>query len=169
MAIIKKGSNVLFGSEFAIVTNLDSNKATIKFRDRNQTIKQVDIKDLQNIDEVKTMKKSELKKLIETTIQKILVNETLSKMPYSKSDDINTDKQILRAAILAEIDAINLYEQLANNTKNKKIKTVLLDIAKEEKTHIGELQTLLLEIDPEQEQELKVGKREVNKLSKSEE
>jgi len=39
----------------------------------------------------------------------------------------------------------------------------LLDIAREEKTHIGELQALLKEIDEEYAEELKNGKREVEK------
>ncbi|MEJ2268040.1 MAG: ferritin family protein [Nanoarchaeota archaeon] len=75
------------------------------------------------------------------------------------------DKEILRLGIIAELDAINLYEQLASKTKNAKLKKVLLDIAKEEKTHIGEFQTLLLELDKEQVQELENGKKEVEEMS----
>jgi rubrerythrin len=37
----------------------------------------------------------------------------------------------------------------------------LLDVAREEKTHIGEFQALLLELDPEQGPELEAGKEEV--------
>ncbi len=74
------------------------------------------------------------------------------------------DREILRVGMIAELDAVNLYEQLAAVTENKKIKEVLLDIAKEEKTHVGEFQTLLLEIDKEQEKELKKGKEEVEKI-----
>ena len=43
------------------------------------------------------------------------------------------DAQILRMAITAEIDAINLYEQMADSAKDKRIKLILLDVAKEEK------------------------------------
>lgn len=71
------------------------------------------------------------------------------------------EKEILRLGIIAELDAINLYEQLAAKSKNKKIKSVLLDIAKEEKTHVGEFQALLLELDKEQVRELAKGKEEV--------
>jgi rubrerythrin len=39
-----------------------------------------------------------------------------------------------------------------------------LDIAKEEKTHVGEFQALLLINDKEQEKELEEGKKEVNEL-----
>jgi rubrerythrin len=56
---------------------------------------------------------------------------------------------------------------MANLTKNENIKAVLLDIAKEEKTHIGEFQALLLQFDPQHKQELEAGAKEVEEeLSK---
>jgi len=76
------------------------------------------------------------------------------------------DKEILRLGMIAELDAVSLYEQLASKTENKKIKQVLLDIAKEEKTHVGEFQTLLLELDKEQVEELSNGKKEVEEMSR---
>ena len=36
------------------------------------------------------------------------------------------DKEIFRLGMIAELDAINLYGQLAAKTKNKNIKAVLL-------------------------------------------
>jgi len=39
--------------------------------------------------------------------------------------------------VSAELDAISLYEQLAAATENEDIKKILLDVAKEEKTHVG--------------------------------
>jgi rubrerythrin len=72
--------------------------------------------------------------------------------------------EILRASIIAELDAINLYEQFAAATDNTLLKKVLLEIAKEEKTHVGEFQALLLELDKEQIKELKEGKEEVEEL-----
>lgn len=95
----------------------------------------------------------------------------LSKIPFKmetlNSDDI--DRQILRVGLIAELDAINLYEQLAALTKDEKIKTVLLDIAREEKTHVGEFLALLLMNDEEQEDELEEGKEEVEELLEEEE
>lgn len=73
----------------------------------------------------------------------------------------------MRTAIIAELDAVNLYEQMAAMTRDREIKAVLLDIAKEEKTHIGEFQTLLLKKDQEQEKELEEGKKEVEALIKT--
>jgi rubrerythrin len=76
------------------------------------------------------------------------------------------DREILRVAIIAELDAVNLYEQLAAATENESIKKVLSEVAKEEKTHVGEFQTLLLKEDREQVEELEKGKEEVEELLK---
>jgi rubrerythrin len=87
----------------------------------------------------------------------------LSKIPINleriAKEDL--DREIFRAAIIAELDAVNLYEQMAALTDNTHIKTILLDIAKEEKTHVGEFQALLLMYDKQQEKELAEGKKEV--------
>ncbi len=89
----------------------------------------------------------------------------LSSFPIdlSKVKKENIDKEILRLGIIAELDAVNLYEQLAAYTANTNIKKVILDIAREEKTHIGEFQTLLLMLDKQQVNELEEGKKEVVK------
>lgn len=90
----------------------------------------------------------------------------LSKIPINleavTKEDI--DKEILRAAIIAELDAINLYEQMAALATNENIRKILLDVAKEEKTHVGEFQTLLLHEDKEQEKELEHGREEVKEI-----
>ncbi len=87
----------------------------------------------------------------------------LSSIPIdlAKVKKENIDKEILRAGIIAELDAINLYEQLAAMTENNDIKKVILDIAREEKTHVGEFQALLLMLDQQQVEELEEGKKEV--------
>jgi rubrerythrin len=68
--------------------------------------------------------------------------------------------------MIAELDAVSLYEQLAEMAENKDIKKVLLDIAKEEKTHMGEFEALLLELDHQQAQELINGQKEVKETKK---
>ena len=90
----------------------------------------------------------------------------LSQIPIDlkQVSQANLDKEILRAAIIAELDAVSLYEQLAGMTKNDHIKKILLDVAKEEKTHVGEFQTLLLRLDAEQKDELAHGEEEVEEL-----
>ena len=72
------------------------------------------------------------------------------------------DKEIARVGMIAELDAINLNEQMASLAEKEGIRKILLDIAKEEKTHMGEFQTLLLIEDSEQKKELEAGKKEVD-------
>ncbi len=92
----------------------------------------------------------------------------LSQLPIDltkvKPEDL--DREILRVGIIAELDAVNLYEQLAAKAQNPHIKEILLDIAKEEKTHVGEFQALLLKLDKEQVTELEEGKKEVEEMTK---
>lgn len=83
-----------------------------------------------------------------------------------KVEKIDINKEILRVGMIAELDAVNLYEQLAAMTDDKDIKEVLMDIAKEEKTHMGEFQAMLLRNDKQQIEELKKGKDEVDKTTK---
>ncbi len=73
--------------------------------------------------------------------------------------------EALRLAIIAELDAINLYLQLAERIGDERIRRVFLDIAREEKTHVGEFLALLKNIDPEQVEELKAGAEEVEELT----
>ena len=97
------------------------------------------------------------------------MNKLLSKIPVNLKNvaEGDIDKEILRAGIIAELDAVNLYEQMAALTKNKDIRAILLDIAKEEKTHVGEFQALLLRFDTQQKDELEAGAEEVEEeLSK---
>jgi len=91
----------------------------------------------------------------------------LSKMPIllEHINAGNRDKQILRAGLIAEYDAINLYEQMASLAESEDIKKVMLDVAKEEKEHVGEFQTLLLRMDEEQVEEMIGGKEEIKELT----
>ena len=90
----------------------------------------------------------------------------LSKIPIDigkvKKEDI--EKEVLRLAIIAELDAINLYEQMAAMVKDEKIRAVLGDVANEEKTHVGEFLTLLLKLDEKQVEEIEKGKKEVEEI-----
>ena len=91
----------------------------------------------------------------------------LSQIPINlekiKKEEI--DKEILRVGMIAELDAVSLYEQLAAMTENENIKKVLLDIAKEEKTHVGEFQALLNKEDKEYAKEMEEGEKEVEELT----
>jgi len=91
----------------------------------------------------------------------------LSQLPtnFEKVKKEDLDKEILRAGMIAELDAVSFYEQMAALTENGDIRKVLLDIAREEKTHIAEFETLLLRIDKEQVEENEKGKKEVEELT----
>ena len=90
----------------------------------------------------------------------------LSKIPIEldkiRAGDL--DKEVLRVGIIAELDAINLYEQMANMVRDERIRKVLLDIAREEKTHVGEFLEVLLRLDPEQAKELEEGEKEIKEI-----
>lgn len=73
--------------------------------------------------------------------------------------------QALRLSVIAELDAINLYLQLASCTDDQAARRVFEDIAKEEKTHVGEFLALLKSLDREQVEELVAGAEEVSKLT----
>lgn len=95
------------------------------------------------------------------------IEEMMSSIPFDNKG-LNVDTQILRIGIISEMDAISLYEQLANAATDERLKKTLLDIASEEKTHVGEFESLLKELDPEFEKELESGDKEVDLSSESE-
>ena len=80
--------------------------------------------------------------------------------------DTISNEEILRLAIIAELDAISLYEKMSEKTKNSGLKKLLLDISKEEKTHVGEFLKLLEEKDKEQKDELENGAEEAENIIK---
>jgi rubrerythrin len=95
-----------------------------------------------------------------------ILNELVSKNPI-EIEDIDPkrrDLEILRLSIIAEYDAVNLYEQFAEMANSSDIKKVLLDIAKEEKVHIAELETLLDDLDNEEEETNEEGEDEIEDL-----
>ncbi len=88
------------------------------------------------------------------------IPKSLSKV---RPEEIN--KEVLRAGMIAELDAISLYEQLAAMATDHGIRKVLADIANEEKTHLAEFETMLLRMDKEQVQENEKGRKEVEELT----
>ena len=69
-----------------------------------------------------------------------MLSQTPLRLDKVRKEDI--DKEILRAAVITALDAVNLYEQMASLTGNKHIKRALLDIAQEEKTYVEQFQAL---------------------------
>ncbi len=91
----------------------------------------------------------------------------LSKNPLeipSKKLSPDEIRDALRLAIIAELDAINLYLQLSRSIDDENVKKVFEDIAREEKTHVGEFLEMLKRLDPEQIKELEKGAEEIRAL-----
>lgn len=89
----------------------------------------------------------------------------LAKYPFELPKDRPLTKteiaQALRWAIEAELDAINIYEQLAAGIEDERIKHIFLDVANEEKEHFGEFLAALFEVDEELAKYMKEGFKEV--------
>jgi len=86
------------------------------------------------------------------------------KNPLDLADDMLDQDMVaeaVRMAMIAELDAINLYLQLARKIPDEKIRKVFIDIAREEKTHVGEFLAVLKILDDEQVKELEKGLEEV--------
>ena len=74
------------------------------------------------------------------------------------------DTQILRIGMIAELDAVNFYNQLAELASDERVSKLMLDVSREEKVHAGEFETLLEEIDPSYEKAEDEGEKEVEDL-----
>ena len=74
------------------------------------------------------------------------------------------EKQLLRLAIIAETDAVNLYESMATHTENPLLKKLFLDVAREEKVHFGEFEEALELIDLEHEPAEEEGEEELEDM-----
>lgn len=94
----------------------------------------------------------------------IMMPKLAQNLEIVKTPEKFTDRELLRAlrdAIIAEEGAIKQYESAADATDNEKVKEVLNDISNEEKVHVGELQKLLKDLDPDEEKSLEDGEEEV--------
>ena len=73
--------------------------------------------------------------------------------------------RVIRLDIAAEYDAVSLYQAHADATDNKLARKVLLEVADEERVHIGEFQTLLNILLADEEHFLTEGEKEVNEMA----
>lgn len=67
---------------------------------------------------------------------------------------LHNDLEIVRTAIIAELDATSLYEAQIDNLNSEDAKKVIYHILLEEKEHISELNCLLMKLDKEQEDKM---------------
>lgn len=82
--------------------------------------------------------------------------DIIGKRLFTKKESI----QAVRDMIVAEYDAIQLYERIAESMVDGSIKEVILDIRDEEKVHIGEFQKLLNVLEPTEDEKYEEGQDE---------
>jgi len=76
------------------------------------------------------------------------------------------DIAIARLAMIAELDAVNLYEQMIQYVTDADLKTILQDIANEEKVHSSEFEYILSDLDPQWEEFEDEGEEEAEEKTK---
>ncbi len=80
---------------------------------------------------------------------------TLASVERPKTTNkLHNDLQIVRTALIAELDATSLYEAQIDNLNSEDAKKVIVHILLEEKEHLAELQCLLMKLDKEQEDKM---------------
>lgn len=83
---------------------------------------------------------------------------TCVKLTKEKSDKLSIDssnQEFTRSGIIAEADAIGLYQSQIENTTDEESKRILTHIMNEEKEHLAELTCLLIKQDPTQKDRLR--------------
>ncbi len=73
--------------------------------------------------------------------------------PNYKIDE-HQDQQMIRTALIAELDATSLYQAQIDNLHSEEARRVIKHIIGEEKEHIAELQCLLMKLDKIQEEKI---------------
>ena len=77
-----------------------------------------------------------------------------------------TDSEIARAlrlSIAAELDAVHLYELIADSVGDKKVQEVMKSVANEEKVHAGEFTEILSRFDKDYDRSVEEGRKEVKR------
>jgi len=92
--------------------------------------------------------------------------------PFSglKNDRALDKEETIRAIrflVASEYEAIQLYTQLADSIKDKKVEKVLRNIAEEEVVHAGEFLRLLVHLRPEEFKSYLEGIKETEDIIKS--
>lgn len=78
---------------------------------------------------------------------------------------IPKDIEMIRLAIIAELDAANLYERMAAESSMPEIARVFQSIANEEKAHVGELEFLMEKLDKSWDKHEDKGEDEAEELT----
>ena len=83
--------------------------------------------------------------------------DNIEKVELNTPEDI---RKAIRLSIMAELDAANLYEMIAEGCGDEKVSKLMIDIANEEKVHAGEFMKLLSEVDPSEKEHWEEGEKE---------
>ena len=67
---------------------------------------------------------------------------------------LDYDLDLIRSALIAELDAVNLYASHLEHLNDETAKKVVGHIIDEEKEHIAELQCLIMKLDKKQEEKI---------------
>lgn len=70
----------------------------------------------------------------------------------------------IRGVMVEEHNAVKQYETIADSTQNRRAADILQGIADEEKVHVGELEGLLEELDPQDEEFRDEGEEEIEDM-----
>ena len=89
-------------------------------------------------------------------------NPASRRAAFARMNAKHPDSHLIRQNIVGEHEAVIKYQDDAYKASNPKTRKVLLDIAREEMTHVGELDALLSEVEPIQAIENKKGKAEID-------
>lgn len=55
------------------------------------------------------------------------------------------DKEILKAAVVTELETTNMYEKMAEMTRNPELRATLLDVIRNKRMMVGEFQAHLMQ------------------------
>ena len=77
---------------------------------------------------------------------------SLTKPEIKQKDHV--DQDLIRSALIAELDATNLYQSHLDNLYDEVAKKVYKHIIDEEREHIAELYCLLMRLDKTQEEKM---------------
>lgn len=90
-----------------------------------------------------------------------VLNPELNKTPEAYSP--TEDRLAIIQSIIAEWDAIHLYQAAAEATQNSTVKELMLHLVEEELKHVGELEQILSSLDETTEEVIDEGKKEFEK------
>lgn len=83
----------------------------------------------------------------------------LTNVPKENFDNEETERAI-RQGQIAELDAINTYDQISQSTRNPEVKHLFKDVAEEEKVHQGEFKKAIDSLSPNDESDVAEGEKE---------